>query len=120
MPGPLTPATITTAVEVSANSTTKRVWLSGCSGVAHRRTATISGWSPATSSLIARSSNSRTRMGAFSHRGPTSPHRLAGRDTVSERPSVGGVGHHRRVTGEGPILHADLDAFYASVEQRDD
>jgi len=24
------------------------------------------------------------------------------------------------VTGEGPILHADLDSFYASVEQRDD
>jgi DNA polymerase-4 len=28
--------------------------------------------------------------------------------------------HDRRVTGEGPILHADLDSFYASVEQRDD
>lgn len=24
------------------------------------------------------------------------------------------------MTGEGPILHADLDSFYASVEQRDD
>ena len=30
------------------------------------------------------------------------------------------MGHDLGVTGEGPILHADLDSFYASVEQRDD
>jgi DNA polymerase-4 len=33
---------------------------------------------------------------------------------------VGGGCEHVFVSIEGPILHADLDAFYASVEQRDD
>lgn len=33
---------------------------------------------------------------------------------------VGAGCEHMFVTSEGPILHADLDAFYASVEQRDD
>jgi DNA polymerase-4 len=33
---------------------------------------------------------------------------------------VGGACHDRRVAGEATILHADVDSFYASVEQRDD
>jgi DNA polymerase IV len=33
---------------------------------------------------------------------------------------VGPVCEHMFVYAEGPILHADLDSFYASVEQRDD
>jgi DNA polymerase-4 len=34
--------------------------------------------------------------------------------------AVGGSCEHVFVSGEASILHADLDAFYASVEQRDD
>jgi DNA polymerase IV len=35
-------------------------------------------------------------------------------------PVWGGACEHLFVTGEGTILHADVDAFFASVEQRDD
>src|SRR5205814_10673425 len=46
------------------------------------------------------------------------PTRSTGSPSATQR--VGGRCEHRPVAGEGTILHADADSFYASVEQRDD
>ncbi|MBH0777737.1 DNA polymerase IV [Nocardia bovistercoris] len=53
--------------------------------------------------------DSSERSGADANRQPSRPERAGG----SERPSI-------TARAEASILHADLDSFYASVEQRDD
>ncbi|MGC1153854.1 MAG: DNA polymerase IV, partial [Mycobacterium sp.] len=40
--------------------------------------------------------------------------------STAKAPSVSSGCEHMFVSAEASILHADLDSFYASVEQRDD
>ena len=118
------PQSVSTTPATGPSSSIQKMWsiASECRGVRHHHCRSAASHTPASAS--ARRARCSSSVASARYSGPEARTSWIAMRRSYERPGSAvlpfSMCEHMFVLGAATILHADLDAFYASVEQRDD